>query len=294
MHYRVTILTNWLDDQMGSDSKLMGDDVCSPEFHQLKTAETVGLAFGAIDFFNQALECFRYVRVARGYGEDYETCELRLNLIGLKLSRWGKSVGLDSVEWDELITPHEDRDLAEKTLKHIVKLFESATTDASGLPKDKKTAASSGFEAKKAPIKHLTLGRQNKKCKASFAEKTKWVLYKRDETMKFLETMEGVVNSLRSCFSSDLTRQNEARLCAEEASQIFQKAQNLSESIMETIKIFDNRLFEKLESLSSGSTHHNTHHSTHHNTLNHSGTGTNNGMVLGQNEGTMHNAFGGN
>ena len=170
-----------------------------------KVAEAVGVVFGIISSFNQALECFRYVRIARDYVQDSDTCQLRLVLQGLRVSRWGQRVGLHTVENEELITPEEHRKLADEVLRHIIKLFKDARAATRNLPQDGPATASSTFGALHDQLQQLTLNRTNRKHKDSFAVKTVWALYKMKEPMDFLESLTGLVDSLCSFFESKET-----------------------------------------------------------------------------------------
>jgi hypothetical protein len=44
--------------------------------------------------FTPCVDCFEYVRFERGFGNDYETCLIRLDVVRLRLSRRVVSLGL--------------------------------------------------------------------------------------------------------------------------------------------------------------------------------------------------------
>ena len=60
-------------------------------------AEAFGIfagAAGLAGLFTPCVECFEYVQFARKFGKDYETCLVKLDVVRLRLSRWGVAVGL--------------------------------------------------------------------------------------------------------------------------------------------------------------------------------------------------------
>ena len=60
-------------------------------------AETAGLVVGVValaGLFNTTVECFEFVQLGRNFGKDFQTSQLKLDNARLRLSRWGKSLGL--------------------------------------------------------------------------------------------------------------------------------------------------------------------------------------------------------
>jgi hypothetical protein len=60
-------------------------------------AEAAGLVFAVLGAFNDAVQCFEYIQLARNFDRDFQTATLKLAISKLRLSRWGQSVGLDQV-----------------------------------------------------------------------------------------------------------------------------------------------------------------------------------------------------
>jgi len=50
-------------------------------------AEAVGLAFGVLGAFTDAIRCFEYIQLARNFDQDYQTAILKLDVARLRLSR---------------------------------------------------------------------------------------------------------------------------------------------------------------------------------------------------------------
>jgi len=147
-------------------------------------AETVGLVLGTLSVFDQALECFRYVRVGRDFGNDFEMYQLRLDLLGLRLSRWGKVAGMDSASSDDDLTFPKDRcKQAKETLNGIVKQFERATTNEKDLLQDKAITDSSQMSTLSERIEILAISRLSKKRKNSLAAKINGPCTRRTSTL---------------------------------------------------------------------------------------------------------------
>jgi hypothetical protein len=58
-------------------------------------AVSLGVSVVALaSLFETALDCFKYVKVAKSFGSDYQTYVLRLQNLRLRLSRWGEAASL--------------------------------------------------------------------------------------------------------------------------------------------------------------------------------------------------------
>src|SRR2546421_7448225 len=60
-------------------------------------AEPIGLALGVAGLggiFTSCVNCFEYVQIGRQFGKDYGRYMLRVDVVRLRLSRWGESVGM--------------------------------------------------------------------------------------------------------------------------------------------------------------------------------------------------------
>ncbi len=91
---------------------------------------TVGI-LGLAGLFNNAVNCFEYVHLGRNFGSNFQTSLLKLDNARLRLSRWGKAVGLSgegetvqSLQTTTLST--EDVPKAERLMGQILELFAEA------------------------------------------------------------------------------------------------------------------------------------------------------------------------
>ncbi|KAH6676742.1 prion-inhibition and propagation-domain-containing protein [Halenospora varia] len=63
-------------------------------------AEIFGIVAGAAGLasaFVPCIECFEFIQLGRNFGKDYQTCQLKLDVAALRLSRWGLAVGLGNL-----------------------------------------------------------------------------------------------------------------------------------------------------------------------------------------------------
>jgi hypothetical protein len=90
-------------------------------------AEAAGLVVGVIalaGLFNNTVECFEFVQLGRTFGKDFQTSQLKLDNARLRLSRWGKSLGLDEDVQDTASL--QGRFRSEANVKHAEALLGQA------------------------------------------------------------------------------------------------------------------------------------------------------------------------
>ncbi|KAJ9500831.1 hypothetical protein H2202_003389 [Exophiala xenobiotica] len=191
-------------------------------------AEAVGLAFAILGAFNDAIQCFEYVQVARNFDQSFQTAILKLDLPKLRLSRWGQSVGLDRVETGMQLLPavagsREDHQKAKELLDQIVDLFEEAER-ASGKLKspakdptvydttrdlDEPTASLHG------KLQRLSLRRFKPR---GVLNKAKWALYKEKSLNRLIQDITELVTGLIELFPA--ARSEQRRLCEQDGAEL--------------------------------------------------------------------------
>lgn len=197
--------------------------------------DIAGLAVSVAGLFNNAIECFEVVQLGRTFERDLQTSQLKLDNARLKLSRWGKSLGLDEENVRdlpslrrELFEPVTDLGIAEGLLQQIKKLFEDAET----LSKEYMTRAESQSSDSLAvcdlqtdlnpkivklheKLRQLVIGRQNR---SGIIRKTQWALYKEKQFQGLLGDVTDLVDGLVQLFPA--TTPIQRRLCDIEVSEI--------------------------------------------------------------------------
>ncbi|KAJ4287885.1 hypothetical protein N0V88_007504 [Collariella sp. IMI 366227] len=93
-------------------------------------AEPFGLVAGALNIaglFNNCVDCFEYVQLARRFGCDFERCQLRLDIAKTRLVRWGEAVKInDDPRFQSSAPTDKSVQLAQSIIGGIALLFESA------------------------------------------------------------------------------------------------------------------------------------------------------------------------
>ncbi|CAN9166705.1 unnamed protein product [Alternaria alternata] len=231
--------------------------------------EPAGLAVGIValaGLFNNAVDCFEYVQLGSAFGTDFQVSLLKLDILRLRLSRWGKSVGLDgdlsNVHAIKLATgPPEDIEKAGNVLGQIMDLFtkmESKSkkyqsrmgeTDGDLAVLDVATNLEASGQSLHEKMRAMSIKRQNS---TPLRPKVQWALYERKRFKELLEHVTDLVNGLMECFPA--SREEQRRLCRAEASAIdskdclpalkevtAQQDKDLNEALVDALLSKDNR-----------------------------------------------------
>ena len=249
-------------------------------------AEAAGIALSAIGIaalFNNALECFQLYRVGQAFGQDFETYQIRLDLLQLRLSQWGEAVGLDKVgENDKLPFDNINLELAQRALDQIVSLFDKATTKVDNHdPAAAEANPSAKLRNLCGKMHGLSVKRMNKAREPSMLTKTKWALIGRKEVDDLVKSISDLLTEFIAAFPTDIIKKQE-ELCIADAAELRNVDQEAFTYLKNAMSEQDKQLRDALEKVGAV-THHNT------NTF----SGENRGVQLGQNYGTQENRFGG-
>lgn len=253
-------------------------------------ADPAGLTVGVValaGLFNNAVQCFEYVQLGRGFGKDFQTSQLKLDNARLRLSRWGSSLGLGNNNQDvqalgERFNPDTVKQ-AQALLGQILELFDNAESVSDkyrnrAQPNDDRLAICNP-QTDLDPdaidlhqkMRQLAIERQSQ---SSLKQKIKWALYEDKSFRRLIEDISELTQHLVELFPA--TKEVQQRLCDQEVSSI---GENKVLSILKDIAAEQDKLLEdaiaKVVS-NPGGTHHITF----------SGGG-NRGLQLGHNSGTM-------
>ena len=137
--------------------------------------EPVGLAVGVFalaGLFNNAVDWFEYIQIGKNFERDYHTKILQLDVAQMRLSRWGKAVGLGP-DLDlnhvgpskQLTIPKAETEKAQEILEQIIELF-VATAKTSGKSKaatsildSEPVEGNTSMESLHAKLKQLSIQR---------------------------------------------------------------------------------------------------------------------------------------
>jgi hypothetical protein len=250
-------------------------------------AETAGLVVGVVALAG----LFNNVQLGRTFGKSFQTSQLKLDNARLRLSRWGKSLGLNEDIRDtaslqgrygsEAAVKH-----AEALLGQIIDLFaeaEGASTKyktrtpelqgpslAAYNPKTDLDPAPATLHAK---MRQLAIARQSR---SGVRQKAKWALYQEKQFRRLIEDITELVDGLVALFPAAQLAQRE--LCDAEVAAIDVGGAEAMAVLREVAAAQDTLLEQAIVRAADGAG------TSHHIVF--SGSG-NVGLQVGHNSGTM-------
>ncbi|KAF9730016.1 hypothetical protein PMIN06_012947 [Paraphaeosphaeria minitans] len=254
-------------------------------------AEAAGLVAGVValaGLFNNTVECFEFVQLGRSFGKSFQTSQLKLDNARLRLSRWGKSLGLDDDVRDTVSLQGHFGSVA--NVKHAAALLgqiEELFAEAEGVSNkyrsrkepqgvslvvyDPQTDLDPAMAKLHEKLRQLAIERQNR---AGLRQKAKWALYQEKQFRRLIEDITELVNDLDGLFPA--TQQSQRDLCDIEVSAIGEgeSISALREIAASQDKLLEQAITKAAESV--GQSHH----------IVFSGSG-NTGVQVGHNSGTM-------
>lgn len=95
------------------------------------TRRLPGSVLGLLELFNNAVEWLDYIQLVQSFGIAFQTSLLKIDVVGLRLSRWGRAIGIGDNITDTKSLPStaltaEELKNAEELLGMIVKLMDDA------------------------------------------------------------------------------------------------------------------------------------------------------------------------
>jgi hypothetical protein len=256
-------------------------------------AEAGGLSLGALGvaaLFNNALECFQQVRVAKDFGRDFETYQCELSLLELRLSQWGAATGISMIKQDgDLQCSTNEKETVRRVLEQIIRLFEDTDKKTKGLSTHSRGVSESDFSDRMKELcgtmKGLSTARMNKAymVKKDPVTKTKWALFSRDDFNSLMDSISGLVNELIATFSAEGTVKKRTELCDADAVELVQTNKDDVTTLKDALGKDDEQMRGALDRVVAA---------TQINTTSFWGDG-NQGLQIGQNSGSMTNSWGG-
>ena len=256
-------------------------------------AEAVGLAVSVAalaGLFNNTVDCFEFVQLGRNFGKDYDTSQVMLDNAQLRLSRWGKSLGLgDNIrDVESLATrfqPLSNVTHAERLLGQVFNLFADAEgvshkykiqnkSDSNSLAiYNPQTDLSSEMASLHEKMRGLSIKRQNN---SGLRQKTKWALYEGEHFRQLIGNITKLVDDLVDLFPA--SKQSQRELCDAEVSVL---GSGEAITVLQEIAASQDKLLEQaINAQARDSTFAKSHH------IEFSGNG-NSGAQVGHNSGTM-------
>lgn len=181
-------------------------------------AEVFGIIAGAVNIattFSAVIEVFDYVQLGRRFGRDYQTSQLKLTLLRLRLSRWGEAVDVynDPQLGDPSATPAEIK-AAKDTLLQILVLFEDsckiskkfAVRDAAGSPPPADPAAEPDLAAALAVENKMKSLAKRRQKGSSFSRLTSWAVHHGTALKTLIDDISALAGDLEALFPAPKER----------------------------------------------------------------------------------------
>lgn len=257
-----------------------------------------------IGLFQMALDAIGYIQLAREFKDQFEIYQLKLDILQLRLSRWGEIAKVASnvrSTDSKASTPdrpenyqdaHEQPSEVQASLSpeetilgNITDRLEKAKRDAQKL--QKQMGDSSGLDPE------LYIPKDIKKVRSRFAgflrrrrgqvlqklESAKWVFYKKDVFAQFVKDMSELLDQLEQTLS-DADRQKLSTLSQEECKGISKSSlEELNDIVEECDPWLKNSIEQALDDSSSGTVVRQSYN-----------TGSTVGVHNGDNKGITHGA----
>ncbi|KAI9794951.1 MAG: hypothetical protein M1833_007325 [Piccolia ochrophora] len=173
--------------------------------------EPVSLALGVAGLaagFGTCMDCFEYVQIGRNFGNDFEKCMLRLDVVRL-LSIPEKDLLIAQNLLEEIQSLFQSVENSSKSYKRRAVLQQSTTTDLSVY--DPGADMTPIYSNVHGTLRQIASQRQKE---TSFLKKTKWALYERRRFDELIRDLTDFVDRLIELFPFAEEEQN--FLCREE------------------------------------------------------------------------------
>lgn len=177
--------------------------------HHFSMAElfgTISAALSVAALFNNAVECFGYVQLGRHYGRDYERCQLKLDILQARLTKWGDTVGIhDDARFATASPTDEATQRVRIVLEEIGLMFQTAKNTSSRYDITRKMADAAWPSLGIIQGVLRTKGKERQRA-SSFKQKMKWALYDAKEFQRLLTNMNGFVDDLEKLHPAEQRR----------------------------------------------------------------------------------------
>ncbi|KAL4951566.1 prion-inhibition and propagation-domain-containing protein [Aspergillus filifer] len=177
--------------------------------------------------FNDAVQSFEYIQMGSNFGTSFQTSLLKLDVVRLRLTRWGQSVGLASINDGDLeqlqmtkLTP-EDREQVQDLLGQILELFAEAEAASKRLRRRNPSVLAldpaEELDSVSALLHKNMEGLAKKRQGKSKLERDQvTILYEEKNFARLIEDISELVDGLVDLFPG--IQEEQRKLCEEEVS----------------------------------------------------------------------------
>uniref|UniRef100_A0A0D2YHA7 Prion-inhibition and propagation HeLo domain-containing protein n=1 Tax=Fusarium oxysporum (strain Fo5176) TaxID=660025 RepID=A0A0D2YHA7_FUSOF len=221
-------------------------------------AEIFGVVAGALSvaaLFNNVVDCFEYIQLGRNFGTDYQTCQIKLDIARLRLSRWGDAVKINNDGKFTDVNSNDDQvRTAKNTLEQLFNLFGRAYTESSNF---KFVAGEEGValfypntNTKQGAEELRNTIRDHKQMTTSLTKKISWALYKQKSLNQLIDDIQKLLDGLEAIFPTQESYKRMVEIGIEEVREE-PSLQALPKAAQETDSLFRETAISRLEALSS-------------------------------------------
>ncbi|TGO62729.1 hypothetical protein BOTNAR_0109g00050 [Botryotinia narcissicola] len=171
--------------------------------------ETAGLVIGGISLaslFNACVDSFRLVQIAKDAGIDFETCTIQLDLLQLRLTRWGSDV---HIEEQEPAIGSDDWAKVKAAFQSLANLFQRASEKSFEIPDSNELHTSTRRTSQK--IRDLAARYQKAKGKTeggrgklTTMQKCKWAVQTAEDMQKLLNDIVLILTPIENLVPIEL------------------------------------------------------------------------------------------
>ncbi|RSL72487.1 hypothetical protein CEP53_001149 [Fusarium sp. AF-6] len=175
-------------------------------------AEIFSAVSGAISIaalFNDCVDCFEYIQLARHFGKDYGRCQLRLDVAKRRLDRWGAAIDINNDPRFRSGAPADESVAhAQEILQDIVGRIEwaykvSRRYEQTTPEKDRVALTYADLDPASQRLRNqfqaITKKRQSR---TSLIKKTGWALYDKKRLGSLIDNIVSSIDDLELVFPS--------------------------------------------------------------------------------------------
>ncbi|KAH9901768.1 prion-inhibition and propagation-domain-containing protein [Xylariomycetidae sp. FL2044] len=175
--------------------------------------EPFGAVAGALSvaaLFNNCVTCFEYVQLGRHFAQDYERCQLKLDIAKARLSRWGQLVAIHD---DPRFATDRPQDasvqLVQDVLEEIAQLFQNLQGAAKRYTRRRRADQQDSLVPLRTqdmqPVAQRLHSRlativSRRQEESSLLQKTAWALYDGKNFEKLVNEIRSFVDELEKLF----------------------------------------------------------------------------------------------
>jgi hypothetical protein len=166
---------------------------------------------GLAGLFTSCVECLQYIRFGRNFGKEYEACQVKLDVVALRLSRWGMAVGLGKNphliapqrQPQVTATPNELK-VATKVLSRLLDSLKEAKGASERFETDAEGRKTGGTELvahfRNVHVTATDIIARRRETGANVWQKTKWAFYSKTKFDGLVEDVTGYIDTLENLF----------------------------------------------------------------------------------------------